>query len=184
MDKPLAMKKGRERASRPVAVEKAISGFRPLRQKSGSAAAFVAVLSLMMAAVVLALPGTALSRSSAGGGTGIHSSAPHATHPAGAAITRPAAPSATVAPALKATPGPAAVTPPISPGARTAPGGRETTPPAATATAPTQQNPAYSDFSCRAACGEQCQRVTCPDLDVSECLAVRQKCRLSCESGC
>ena len=184
MDKPLAMKKGRERASRPVAVEKAISGFRRLRQKSGSAAAFVAVLGLMMAAVVLALPGTALSRSSAGGGTGMHSPVPHATHRAGAAITRPAAPSATVAPALKATPGPAAVTPPISPGARTAPGGRETTPPAATATAPTQQNPAYSDFSCRAACGEQCQRVTCPDLDVSECLAVRQKCRLSCESGC
>lgn len=37
---------------------------------------------------------------------------------------------------------------------------------------------------CRSTCAMQCQRIACGGLNVSQCLSVRQRCRLSCNSSC
>lgn len=45
-------------------------------------------------------------------------------------------------------------------------------------------HPQIQGRECYARCGSQCQTMSCADLDVSECTALRQRCRMNCRSGC
>lgn len=38
--------------------------------------------------------------------------------------------------------------------------------------------------NCRSNCGSRCQMISCADLNVSQCLSERQRCRISCSSRC
>jgi hypothetical protein len=38
--------------------------------------------------------------------------------------------------------------------------------------------------NCRSSCGSRCQMISCSGLNTSQCLSVRQRCRMSCSSRC
>ncbi|WP_295558794.1 hypothetical protein [uncultured Hyphomicrobium sp.] len=41
-----------------------------------------------------------------------------------------------------------------------------------------------SSSACRSRCGSSCQTIACSGLNTSQCLSIRQQCRLSCNSRC
>lgn len=82
-----------------------------------------------------------------------------------------AAPTPRVTPKVAPTP---RVTPRAAPRARVAPSPRAS--PRMYRSIPTS--------NCSASCGTQCQLLSCSDLNVSQCQAMRQRCRLSCRSRC
>jgi len=52
-----------------------------------------------------------------------------------------------------------------------------------------QTNPSFTrpnvyGPNCRSSCGSRCQLVSCSGLDTSQCLSVRQRCRMGCSSRC
>ena len=41
-----------------------------------------------------------------------------------------------------------------------------------------------SSSLCRSRCGSSCQTISCSGLNTSQCLSIRQQCRMSCTSRC
>lgn len=89
------------------------------------------------------------------------------------------------------TPGVSAVPPRIAPAPRRPPT-PTITPRRVTPTVPSARfgpgpaivRPNVYGPNCRSNCGARCQMVSCADLNTSQCLSVRQRCRLSCNSRC
>jgi hypothetical protein len=54
----------------------------------------------------------------------------------------------------------------------------------ATSSGPGVYLPAYGGPNCRFTCGSQCQSVSCSGLNTSQCLSIRQRCRMGCRSRC
>jgi hypothetical protein len=44
--------------------------------------------------------------------------------------------------------------------------------------------PGVPDASCSSSCGSRCQLIGCGGLNVSQCMSIRQNCRLACRSRC
>ncbi|WP_291173107.1 hypothetical protein [Hyphomicrobium sp.] len=92
-----------------------------------------------------------------------------------------------------------AVEPPIVPGIRPAPRGvapqripprpapgviPKRIPPGGIGLGPSVVRPGTIGPNCRSSCGSRCQMVTCSGLNVSQCAAARQRCRMSCTTRC
>jgi len=149
-----------------------LSGFHVMRQKSGSftivgmlssavLACVVASFYLALAALTIAGPSEAAPPKRDRGGL-----APRVNRP-----LPPAIKPLPLYPPTRVVPKGGPLVPYTSPTYRRLPGSPYT-------------RPGIAGPNCRSGCGSRCQLVSCSGLNTSQCLSVRQRCRMSCRSRC